>query len=132
MKILSNSDELRKHMRLVNKTNGKVLASKVEFADTFWRRFRGLMMEQNFWRGQALLFKLAKPGKYSIHMFFVRFPIDLLYLNSNFSVIEACSALGPWRIHRPKVKANYIVELPAGTISLTHTKLGHKLALRKA
>ncbi len=119
-------------MRLINKTNGKVLASKVEFADTFWRRFRGLMFRRNFPKGQTLLFKLAKSGRYGVHMFFVRFPIDLLYLNQDFVVVDIRRELRPWRIHRPKVKASYIVELPAGTISRTRTKLGHKLALRKA
>lgn len=119
-------------MRLINKTTGEVLANRVEFADTFWRRFRGLMLRRNFRRGQALLFKLAKPGRYGVHMFFVRFSIDLLYLNSNFSVVEVRSALAPWRIYRPKVKASYIIELPSSTISRTSTKLGHKLALRKA
>jgi len=119
-------------MRLINKTTGEVLANRVELADTFWRRFRGLMFRRNFRRGQALLFKLSKPSRYGVHMFFVRFPIDLLYLNSKFSVVDMRQTLGPWRIHRPRVKANYIVELPVGTISRTRTKLGHKLALRKA
>lgn len=119
-------------MRLINKTTGRVLANRVELADTFWRRFRGLMFRREFHRGQALLFNLKKPGRYGVHMFFVRFPIDLLYLNSNFSVIDMCQSLRPWRVHRPKVKANYIVELPAGTISRTRTKLGQKIALHKA
>jgi len=118
--------------RLVDRMTGKVLADKVELAETFWRRFLGLMFRRNFRKGQALLFKLAKSGRYGVHMFFVRFPIDLLYLNQNFVVVDIRRELRPWRIHRPKVKANYIVELPAGTISLTRTKLGHKLALRKA
>jgi len=117
---------------LVDRMTRKVLADKVELAETFWRRFRGLMFRRNFPKGQTLLFKLAKSGRYGVHMFFVRFPIDLLYLNQDFVVVDICRELGPWRIHRPKVKANYIVELPAGTISLTRTKIGHKLALRKA
>jgi hypothetical protein len=118
--------------RLVDCMAGKVLADKVELADTFWRRFRGLMFRRNFRRGQALLFKLAKSGRYGIHMFFVRFPIDLLYLSQDFVVVDIRRELGPWRIHRPKVKASYIVELPAGTISLTRTKIGHKLALAQS
>ena len=117
---------------MIDRTTGRVLANRVKLADTFWRRFRGLMFRREFHRGQALLFNLKKPGRYGVHMFFVRFPIDLLYLNSNFSVIEVRSALCPWRIHRPKVKASYIVELPAGTISRARIKLEHKLTLRKA
>jgi len=116
---------------LINKTTGRVLANKVELADTFWRRFRGLMLRRNFRRGQALLFKLLKPGRHGVHMFFVMFPIDLLYLDSSFSVIDMRQALRPWQVHRPGVEASYIVELPAGTISRARIKLGHKLTLRK-
>lgn len=119
-------------MRLIVQTAGKILAQNVEVADTFWRRFRGLMLRRRFPRGSALLFKLSRPGRYGVHMFFVRFPIDLLYLNSKFLVIDMCQTLRPWRVHRPKVKANYIVELPAGTISRARIKLGHKLTLHKA
>jgi len=71
-------------MRLIDETAGKVLANRVELADTFWRRFSGLMLSRRFPRGSALLFRLPKPCRYSIHMFFVRFPIDILYLDSKF------------------------------------------------
>lgn len=114
-------------MRLIVRTTGKLLASEVEIADTFWRRFRGLMLRRSFPRGSALLFKLVRPGRYGVHMFFVRFPIDLLYLNENFVVVDICRALKPWRIHRPKAKASYIVELPAGTVSRARVKLGQKI-----
>lgn len=117
-------------MRLIDETTGKVLASRVELADTFWRRFRGLMFRSRFPRGNALLFSLPKPGRYGIHMFFVRFPIDLLYLDSRFVVVELRAEIRPWRMHRPKVIANYLIELPAGTISSLNIKIGHKITLQ--
>jgi uncharacterized membrane protein (UPF0127 family) len=117
--------------RLVDRMTGKILASKVEPAETFWRRFRGLMFRQNFCEGEALIFEL-KLRRQSIHTFFLRFSIDVIFSSSNFFVIEICQRLKPWQIHRPKVDASYIVELPAGTISCTNVKIGYKLALRKA
>jgi len=119
-------------MRLIVQATGRILAQKVEIADTFWRRFRGLMLRRRFPRGSALLFKLSRPGRYGVHMFFVMFPIDLLYLNENFVVVDVCRNLKPWRTHRPKVRASYIVELPAGTVSRARVKLGQKIAQRKA
>lgn len=116
-------------MRLVNKNNSAVIASQVELADTFWRRFRGLMLRGRFPRGKALLFRFKKPGRHSIHMFFVRFPIDLVYLDSNFRVVEARAGLKPWRLHRPKTVANYLIELPAGTIKRKRIRVGHKVSL---
>jgi hypothetical protein len=116
--------------RLVDHTTGKVLADKVESANTFWRRFHGLMFRPNFCVGKALIF--AKSGIQNIHTFFMMFSIDVIFLDSNFLVIEICQGLEPWRIHRSKLKASHIIELPAGTISNTSVKIGHKLALRKA
>lgn len=116
-------------MRLVNRTNGRVIADRVDRADSFWKRFRGLMFRGKFSAGDALLFELSRPKRYGIHMFFVRFPIDLLYLDSEFTVVELRPRLKPWRTYRPKVKARYLVELPAGAISRTGTKKGDKLKL---
>ncbi|HID60939.1 MAG TPA: DUF192 domain-containing protein [Hadesarchaea archaeon] len=117
-------------VRLVNKNNGAVIAREVEPADTFWRRLRGLMLRGKFPRGKALLFKFKNPGRHSIHMFFVRFPIDLIYLDSGFRVVEARAWLRPWHLHRPKTVANYLIELPAGTIQRKGISTGHKLSLK--
>ena len=80
--------------------------------------------------GSALLFTTPKPGRYSIHMFFVRFPIDLIYLDSRFVVVELRKGLRPWRIHRPKTIANYLIELPEGTILHSNVEIGHKVTLQ--
>jgi len=117
--------------RLVDYTTGKVLADEVKLANTFWRRFRGLIFRQNFCEGEALVFE-SKLRQQSIHTFFMMFSIDVIFLDSNFLVTEICHGLKPWRIYRSKVKASYIIELPAGTISHTNVKIRHKLALRKA
>lgn len=117
-------------MRLIDETNGNVLASEVELADIFWKRFRGLMLRRRFPMGSALLFTPPKSGRYGIHMFFVRFPIDLLYLDSGFVVVELCTGLRPWRMYRPKMIANYLIELPEGTILRSNVEIGHKITLQ--
>ncbi len=105
------------------------MASEAELAGTFWRRFRGLMLRGKFPRGEALLFSFHKPGRHGVHMFFVRFPIDLVYLDSGFKVVEVHARLKPWRIYRPKAAAKYLAELPAGTISRARVEVGHKISL---
>lgn len=117
-------------MRLIDETNGNVLAGRVELADSFWKRFRGLMLRGRFPNGSALVFTPPKPGRYGIHMFFVRFPIDLLYLDSGFVVVELRTGLKPWRMYSPKLIANYLIELPEGTISRSNVEIGHKLTLQ--
>lgn len=116
-------------MRLVNLTTGKLLASEVELADTFWRRFRGLMLRGKFQQGKALLFKFPKPGRRSVHMWFVRFSIDLVYLDSSFRVVELRAQLKPWRFYRPRATVSYLIELPAGTISRVRVEVGHEISL---
>lgn len=116
---------------MIDRTSGKILVSDVELADTFWRRFRGLMLRRRFPRGRALLFKFKKPGRYRVHMFFVRFPIDLIYLNLSFRIIELKAGLKPWRTYKPKATASYLVELPAGTIRRAGVRVGHKISLRE-
>lgn len=113
---------------MVNKNTGAAIASEVELADTFWRRFRGLMFRRRFPRGRALLFKFRKPGRYSVHMFFTRFPIDLVYIDSKFRVVEVRADIRPWRIHRPKAVAKYLIELPRGTIARARIRVGHKIS----
>lgn len=118
-------------MLLVDLTTGKTLASEVKLAGTIWQMFFGLMFKGGFPAGRALLFKLPKPGKYSIHTFFVAVPIDLIYLDSGFTVVELRAHLKPWRIHRPESIANYIIELPVGSIARAGAEIGHKLAMRE-
>lgn len=117
-------------MFLVDLTTNKTLAGEVKLADTIWRMFFGLMFRCRFPAGRALLFKLPKPGRYSIHTFFVTFPIDLIYLDSGFTVVELHAYLKPWHIYRPESIANYIIELPAGSISHAGVEIGHKVALK--
>ena len=114
---------------LVDRTAGEILALDVELANTFWGRLRGLMFRRRFPHGRALLFKFRKPGRHSVHMFFVRFPIDLIYLNSDFKVVELRARLKPWRVYRPKTAVSHLVELPAGTIARSGVGIGHKISL---
>lgn len=107
-----------------------MLASDVELADTFWRKFRGLMFRGSFPRGKALLFKFGRSGRHGVHMFFVRFPIDLVYLDRKFSVVEVHAGLRPWRFYRPKSVSRYLIEFPAGTVARKKIRAGHKIALK--
>ncbi len=69
----------------------------IEIADTFWRRFLGLMGRKNIAPSQALLLYPCS----SIHMCFMRFPIDVAYIkrqgdDGSWQVIEVARGLRPW------------------------------------
>ena len=116
-------------MRLIGEDTGKIIAGEVELADSFWRRFRGLMFRRRFPSGKALFFKFNKPGRHGVRMYFVRFPIDLVYLDSSFKVVEVRARLKPWRMYWLKAVAKYLIELPAGVVTRVQIRIGHKILL---
>ena len=116
-------------MILIDNSSEKILAHKLEFADSFWSRFRGLMFRRNFDEGEALVFELPHPRKFGVHTFFVFFPIDLVYLDKDKKVLELEEDLSPWRIYSPDVEASYLVELPAGKVDESGIEIGNELQI---
>ncbi|MFH1390825.1 MAG: DUF192 domain-containing protein [Candidatus Diapherotrites archaeon] len=112
---------------LINSTSGKKIIEKTKTANTSFSRFKGLMFEKKENFDYGLVFELDKEGRInsSVHMLFVFFPIDIVYLNSEKIVVDK-TTLNPWILnYTPKKSAKYFVELPKETAS--KIKLGEKL-----
>jgi hypothetical protein len=102
---------------IYNKTRKIKLIEKSKVANSFLKRFKGLMFSKK--PDYALIFELKKEGKLnaSIHMLFVFFPIDVVYLNSEKKVVDIKLNLKPFALnYTPKKKAKYFIEFPAGII----------------
>ncbi len=100
---------------LFNKTTGKKIAEKVKIAANSWQRFKGLMFEKKERFDYALVFDFGQEKKMgaSIHMLFVFFPIDAIYLDSEKKVADIAKNLQPFSLnYTPKKKARFLVELP--------------------
>jgi len=113
---------------LLNKTSGKKILEKIIIADQPWLRMKGLMFEDARKFNYALLFILPRESKLkaAIHMLFVFFPIDVVWLNSNKKVVDIARNLQPFTPnYTPKKPAKYFVELPAG--KATGIKIGDTL-----
>lgn len=66
----------------------------------------------------------------SIHTFFMRFPLDLLYLSRDFEVLRATREMPPWQVGPLYTKrCHAILELPPGVIAATQTQVGDRLTL---
>ncbi|WP_257297546.1 DUF192 domain-containing protein [Haloarchaeobius sp. FL176] len=89
----------------------QTLASTVEFADTFLSRARGLMFRRSVPDDYALVFQFDGPGTHDLHMVFVPFAIDALWLVDD-EVVQK-KRLRPW-VGLGRATADTIVELPAG------------------
>ena len=78
-------------------------------ADSFGSRFRGLMGAAELPPGTGLLL----PRTSSVHTHFMRFPIDVVFLDSELRIVSIVAALRPWRFARAK-GADSVLELAAG------------------
>lgn len=106
--------------RATNRTRGKVLGDKVREARGFSERFVGLMGTRELPIGDGLHIVPCN----SIHTFFMRIPIDVLFLDVEGKVIRAIQALPPWRATSVYFRAKTVLELPAGVLSASGTEEG--------
>jgi uncharacterized membrane protein (UPF0127 family) len=72
-------------------------------------------------------FPFSSPRIVAIHMWFVFFPLDILWLDARGKVVDM-QTLCPWTFYTPKKRATDVLELPAGTITRTQTKLGDRIS----
>jgi len=116
-----------------NVTRGTLLAARLETADGLWGRFMGLM-------GRPALEPdcgLWLPGTNGIHMMFMRFPIDAVFLGPPIAgeggaqaVLSVHAGLRAWTGLVPLVRgAQGVLELPVGTIGRTGTVAGDRVVL---
>ena len=113
-------------VRIENETKGTQLGSQVKIARSFWDRGRGLMFRSCLDEGSGLVIDPCS----SIHSMWMRFPIDVLYVAKDGTVIRADAEMKPWRIGPLFVRGRYVIELPSGTIAGSQTEPGDRLAFR--
>ncbi|WP_297553081.1 DUF192 domain-containing protein, partial [Thermococcus sp.] len=108
---------------IINETKGRVWHGRVELADTFFKRFRGLMLVGNV--SYALIFVLPVESRLnaSIHMLFMLSDIDVIWLDSTKRVVDFRRAK-KWRVYSPKKPAKYIIEGPVGLIGSLEVEEG--------
>jgi uncharacterized membrane protein (UPF0127 family) len=98
-------------------------AIEIEQADSFLKRLKGLMFKKMPITETGLHLKPCD----SIHMFFMRFPIDVVFLNENNQIVKAVPAIQPWKMIFPVKGAVSAVELPEGTIRKYAISEGEKI-----
>ena len=91
--------------------DGDVLATEVDLADTTLARARGLMFRRSIPDDYALVFRFPAVGRRDVHMLFVPFPIDVVWLADG--AVERVKTLRPW-IGLGSARADLMLELPAG------------------
>jgi len=111
-------------MRVFNKTRNRSLIIQGRLADTFWSRLRGLLGATSLRAGEGLILV----GEKSIHTLFMKFPIDVIYVDKDCRVIRSDPNMVPFRLGPFVRQSAYVLEIPVGTIAETATKTGDQLS----
>jgi len=109
-----------------NQTRNTVLADAAELADTSAKRRTGLLKHDRLEPGEGLWIVPCE----SVHSFFMKFAIDLVYLDKHYKVKKVRHRMVPWRMS-VCLAAHSILELPAGTVKATATEAGDQLEIQE-
>ena len=101
-----------------------VLAERVHVADNLWSRFWGLMGRRALADSEALLISPC----YSVHTMFMRFPIDVIFLDGDTRVLKVARALKPFRA-AVRRGARSVLELNPGAASAAGVSIGSRVLL---
>ena len=112
---------------LINERTGKPVATVVEVANTRAARNQGLLGRD----GLAASYAIVLSPCLSIHTAFMRFPIDVLFVDRGGCAVKMVPALAPWRL-AIATRARHVVELAAGELRASDVRVGDRLYLTTA
>jgi len=107
-----------------NDTRKKTISTRFRKVTSVAGKTIGLMFKKN---PESLVFVFSRETIVPLHTFFMKFPIDVLFLNEDWKVVELKENLEPYRYYWPRKKAKFIVELPEGSILKSKTAVGDVL-----
>jgi uncharacterized membrane protein (UPF0127 family) len=107
----------------LTREDGTVVCEHCLLAEKLWARMRGLLGRSQLEPGAGML--ISRTG--SVHTFFMRFPIDVVFLDAELVVVGIRADLGAWRMALQR-RAKYALELPAGQAARRGLVVGTRLA----
>lgn len=113
---------------MIEISRGKKRLCTAGVANNFFSRFRGLMLRSGLAEDEGLLIEYSRHlGSKSVHGFFMRFALDLVFIDRDKRVVEI-APLRPWRIHNPKADCRWVLELNFGFSEKRGLKVGDVLS----
>ena len=118
-----------KTLHISNPTRDNIVCARCQLADNLWTRGKGLLGRQSLGENEGIL---LVPGN-SIHMFGMKFAIDVIYLTKDDVVTDFVENIAPGKMHVASDKDNAgkpyaALEVAAGTIARVGVQIGDKLA----
>lgn len=108
---------------VANLTRRHCVGSRVRLANHWWTRLRGLLGRRPLAEGEGLMLVPCR----AVHMFGMRYPVDVLFVDGSGGVVATYHQLAPGsrsKWHRSAIAA---LEVPAGTLAMTQTQPGDSL-----
>ena len=111
---------------VTNLTRGRSVASRVQLADSWWSRLRGLLGRGPLREGEGLMLVPCR----GLHMIGMRYAIDVAFVDRRGGVLAVYHRLAPGARSRWHSRAVAALEVPAGTFETTGTQMGDALEWR--
>lgn len=111
-------------MHVVNATRSTMLGSHVLLLDRWWMRLRGFLGRPAPAAGEGIILTPCT----AVHMFGMRFPLDVVFLDERGVVVAVYAELAPGSRTRLEGRAAHALELPSGTVAASGTELGDRVS----
>jgi len=121
-----NPGRQKRLVTVVNVTRGTQLGDRIEVADTSLSRFLGLIPKRGLNAGEGLWIKPSS----GVHMFWMRFAIDVVGLDREMRVVRLWRNLKPWRMTSVSLQMQIALELPVGQIDACEVQIGDVLSMQ--
>jgi uncharacterized protein len=113
-------------LRVQNQSKKSMLAHRANIADTSETRNRGLLKHTGLAEGEGLWIVPCE----GVHTFFMKFPIDVIFISKKKTVTKIRPNMVKSRIAL-SLRAHSVLELPVGMIEKTGTQPGDQLEIEK-
>ena len=108
----------------LRREDGSLVCERCLLAETALTRMRGLLGRRELPSGEGILLKPAS----SVHMAFMRFPIDAVFLDGDMRVVKIAADLQPWRMAGARGSKS-VLEIPAGEAARRGLSVGDRLTV---
>jgi uncharacterized membrane protein (UPF0127 family) len=109
--------------RLKRKSDHSEILSTLGIADNIFTRTKGLLGTKSLPEGKGLWIHRCN----SIHTFFMRYPIDCIFLDSDMKIVSLVPQVGPGRMVWPQFRALSVIEIAGGQLEKLSLKVGEEL-----
>lgn len=114
-------------MKVWNRTRDTLLGDRIASAKASATRREGLLKRTGLEDGEGLWISPCE----AVHCFFMKFTIDVVFINKKRQVVKLAPSLRPWRL-AGSLRAHSVVELPEGKIVASGTQVGDQLEFEEA